>query len=277
MRCGEFTLDLGRPQVMGILNVTPDSFSDGGRFASLDAALEHGLRMQDEGAALIDVGGESTRPGAVAVPLDLELERVIPVIEALAPELRIPISVDTSKPEVMRAAVAAGAGMINDVHALQAEGAAECVASLGAGVAVVLMHRQGRAADMQNRPHYLDVVDEVIGFLHARAQRLRGLGLADTQMLFDPGIGFGKTLAHNLSLLKALPRFVDEFQRIALGVSRKSMFSQLLGERAPVDRVAASVQTALLAADAGAILLRVHDVAATVEALRLLRAIQTAE
>lgn len=277
LQCGRYSLDLARPRIMGILNVTPDSFSDGGQFVDVAHAVEHALRMQEQGAAIIDVGGESTRPGAPAVSLEQEIDRVMPIIEALVPHLDVPLSVDTSKPELMRLAVQAGAGMINDVNAFRAEGAEAVVAGLPDDIALVLMHMQGQPRTMQQAPYYDNVLDEVGAFLQQRCERLQGLGIRGDRIVVDPGIGFGKTLGHNLSLLKGLPQMLERFQRVLLGVSRKSMFAQLLGLAEPEQRVAASVQTALLAAQAGVGLLRVHDVQATNEALCLLDAIQQAD
>ncbi len=276
LRCAGHLLPLDRTCLMGILNVTPDSFSDGGRFLEPAAALAQARRMRAAGADIIDVGGESTRPGAQAVPLDVELARVIPVIETLAAELDIPVSIDSSKPEVMAAAVAAGAGMINDVNALQAPGAL-ALAAAHPSVAVVLMHMQGQPRSMQSNPHYEDVVEEVSAFLRERLQAARNAGIEAQRIVVDPGIGFGKSLAHNLSLLKALPRLVGEFGPLLLGVSRKSLFDKLYGGLPLEQRVAPSVQTALLAAQSGAAILRVHDVAETAAALHLWQAIRTAE
>lgn len=276
LRCAGLTLPRDRPALMGILNVTPDSFSDGGRFLDPAAALAQARQMRDAGADIIDVGGESTRPGARGVPVQEELDRVIPVIQALIAELDVTVSVDSSKPEVMAAALAAGAGMINDVNALRAPGALE-LAAAHREVGVVLMHMQGEPRSMQQDPRYADVVAEVAGFLRARRDAALAAGIEAQRILVDPGIGFGKSLAHNLSLLKALPQLVEEFGPLLLGVSRKSMFDKLYGGLPVEQRVAPSVQAALLAAQAGAAILRVHDVAETAAALHLWQAIRTAD
>jgi dihydropteroate synthase len=258
-------LALDAPVVMGVLNVTPDSFSDGGRYADARAAVTHGLRMVEEGAAIVDVGGESTRPGASPVDIAEELARVIPVIEALARH-RVSISVDTSKPEVMRAAVAAGASMINDVRALRAPGALEAAA--GSGAAVCLMHMQGEPRDMQADPRYADVVGEVRAFLAARVETCIGAGIAAERLCIDPGIGFGKRPEHNLELLRRLGELTRDELPVLVGVSRKSIVGALTG-RASGDRLAGSVALAALAAARGALILRAHDVAATVDAVRV--------
>jgi len=268
--CAGKTLDLSYPRVMGILNVTPDSFSDGGRFLGREQAIAQALQMQHEGAALIDIGGESTRPGAEDVPLEQELERVIPVVEALAAELAVPISVDTSKPEVMQAAVAAGAGMINDVYALRREGALEAAAGLN--VPVCLMHMLGEPRSMQQNPVYHDVVVEVRDFLRRQVARCEAAGLPRHRLLLDPGFGFGKSLEHNLSLLKHLPELVAEGMPLLVGMSRKSMIGHVLG--LPVEqRLHGSLAVASLAAWMGASIIRVHDVRASVEAISMVRAV----
>ena len=268
--CAGKPLDLSQPRVMGILNVTPDSFSDGGRFFGRDQAIEQALRMQEEGAAIIDIGGESTRPGAADVPVQQELDRVIPLIEALAPALEVPISVDTSKPEVMRAAVEAGAGMINDVYALRRDGVLEAAAGLE--VPICLMHMQGQPRSMQQAPKYQDVVQEVRDFLLEQAARCEQAGISRHRLLLDPGFGFGKTLEHNLSLLKHLPQLVVEGYPILVGMSRKSMIGAVL--EVPVEeRLHGSVATATLAAWMGARIVRVHDVKATVEAMKMVAAV----
>ncbi len=270
--CATKPLDLTHPQVMGILNVTPDSFSDGGRFIKADEAIAQALRMVEEGAAIIDIGGESTRPGAAEVSLDDELARVIPVIEALAPELSVPISVDTSKAGVMRAAAAAGAGLINDVYALRREGALQAAAATG--LPVCLMHMQGEPRGMQANPQYEDVVAEVKGFLAERLAACEAAGIAREQVLLDPGFGFGKSLEHNLSLLKHLAEL--DGAPLLVGISRKSMIGLIL-DGAPVDeRLHGSVAAALLAAQAGARILRVHDVKPTADALRVWSAVVSA-
>jgi dihydropteroate synthase len=272
--CGGRGLDLSRPRIMGILNVTPDSFSDGGDFVSPAAALERARKMAAEGADLIDVGGESTRPGAPPVPVEEELARVVPVIEAIARELPLPISIDTSKPEVMRAAVAAGAGMINDVYALRREGALAAAAELGArGVAVCLMHMQGEPRTMQQAPQYQDVVAEVTAFMEARIAACEAAGIPRHRLILDPGFGFGKTLQHNLTLLRRLGEFQTLGLPLLVGLSRKSMIGALL-DGAPVEgRLHGSIAAAILAAGRGAAILRVHDVGPTAEALRVTQAV----
>ncbi len=272
--CAGTVVDLSRPQVMGILNVTPDSFSDGGHFVARDRALAHARAMVEEGAAIIDVGGESTRPGAEAVSVQEELDRVVPVIEALRAELPAAISVDTGKPEVMRAAVAAGAGFINDVRALREPGA--LAAAAAAGVPVCLMHMQGEPRSMQHRPHYVDVVAEVREFLLERAAACAAAGIPPHRILLDPGFGFGKTAEHNLRLLKHLPVLTDTGYVILAGLSRKSLIGTVLG--LPVEqRLAPSVALAVLAVWQGARIVRVHDVAATVQAVRMCAAVRAAE
>ena len=273
--CAGRRLVLDRPRVVGILNVTPDSFSDGGSHATVDAAVEHGLRMAEEGADMLDVGGESTRPGADDVPLDEELRRVIPVIEQLAARTSLPIAVDTSKPEVMRAAVAAGAGMINDVYALRREGALEAAAELR--VALCLMHMQGEPRSMQTEPHYDDVVGEVHRFLTDRLFACELAGIDKRQVMVDPGFGFGKTLEHNLALLRAIDRFGNLGSGCYVGLSRKSMIGRLTGREAPAQRAAGSLAAALIAAQRGARMVRVHDVAATVDALAVWQAVAAGE
>jgi dihydropteroate synthase len=254
------------PLVMGILNVTPDSFSDGGRYVSVEAALLRARAMLEEGADIIDVGGESTRPGADSVTVDEELARVIPVIEALRRATEAPVSVDTSKPEVMRAAAAAGASMINDVRALQADGAPELLAELG--LPVCLMHMQGEPRSMQAKPHYDDVVQEVLDFLLERAQVCMRAGVAAERIVLDPGFGFGKTLEHNLALLAGLDRIVEAGYPVLAGLSRKSMIGALLGDP-ECDRLVGSVALALYAVRKGAYIVRVHDVRQTRQALRV--------
>ncbi|HFC54359.1 MAG TPA: dihydropteroate synthase [Gammaproteobacteria bacterium] len=257
---------------MGILNVTPDSFSDGGVFFARDAALGRAREMHRAGATIIDVGGESTRPGAAPVELQQELDRVIPVIEALRGELPAVISVDTSKPEVMREAVRAGAGMINDVYALRRPGALEAAAA--AGVPVCLMHMQGEPRTMQQRPCYRNVVEEVGRFLRERIESCRAAGIAPGQLLIDPGFGFGKSLQHNLQLLQGLPRLADMGYPVLVGLSRKSMLGALLGER-PVDgRLYGGLAAATLAVWLGASIVRVHDVGPVVDALKITAALQ---
>lgn len=268
--CAGRVLKLDRPRVVGIINVTSDSFADGGVHATLEAAVAHGLALAGEGADALDVGGESTRPGAGDVSIEEELRRTIPVIERLAKETALPISIDTSKPEVMRAAVAAGAGMINDVYALRRDGAAEAAAALG--VPVVLMHMQGGPRTMQEAPHYDDVVAEVHRFLAERIFACEMAGIAKKHIVVDPGFGFGKALEHNLALLANLPRFVELGVPVLAGLSRKSMLGKLTG-RGVGERAHASVAAALIAAQRGAKLLRAHDVAGTVDALKVWAAV----
>jgi dihydropteroate synthase len=270
LRCADKTLDLSRPVVMGVLNVTPDSFSDGGRFLSVEAAVEQGVRMAAEGAALIDVGGESTRPGAEPVSADEELRRVIPVIERLRAATAAIICVDTSKAEVMRAASAAGAGLINDVRALREPGA--LAAAAASGGAVCLMHMQGEPRTMQLAPGYADVVAEVRAFLAARVASCVAAGLAAERLAVDPGFGFGKTLEHNLTLLRRLGELAADGLPVLVGLSRKSMLGTLTG-RAAAERVYGSVALAVIAVLAGARIVRAHDVAATVEALKVAAAV----
>lgn len=272
--CRGYALALDKPVVMGVLNVTPDSFSDGGRYGSASDAIAHGRRMAEEGAALIDVGGESTRPGSAAVDTAEELARVIPVIEALARAVRIPVSVDTSKPEVMRAAVVAGARMINDVRALRAPGALE--AAVESGAAVCLMHMQGEPRDMQADPHYGDVVAEVRAFLAVRADACVAAGVAPERLCVDPGIGFGKRPEHNLALLRRLNELTLDGLPVLVGVSRKSLIGIITG-RAMADRLAGSVALAALCAERGAAIVRAHDVAATVDAVKTGAALRAQE
>ena len=256
---------------MGIVNVTPDSFSDGGEHFDPDAAVAHGLRLAGEGADILDVGGESTRPGAVGVSLEEELRRVIPVIERLAAETSLPISIDTSKPEVMRAAVAAGAGMINDVCGLRSEGALDAAAGLG--VPVVLMHMLGEPGSMQAAPEYDDVVAEVHRFLAERIFAAEMAGIDKKRIVVDPGFGFGKTTQHNLQLLAQLQRFTELGVPVLAGLSRKKTIGELTGHADPHARIHGSVAAHLIAAQRGAMLLRVHDVAATVDALKVWNAV----
>ncbi|MES1167197.1 MAG: dihydropteroate synthase [Pseudomonadota bacterium] len=254
---------------MGVVNVTPDSFSDGGRFLDPAQALEHANRLMGEGADILDVGGESSRPGAAPVGVEEELRRVMPVLEKLA-GLPVPVSVDTSKPEVMRRSIAAGASMINDILALQAPGALEAVA--GSDAAVCLMHMLGEPRTMQKDPRYDDVVAEVGGFLGGRAQAAVAAGIARDRIVLDPGFGFGKTPQHNLELIRALPRLRALGYPVLAGLSRKSLFGKIVGREA-AERVHASAAGALLAAQRGAAIVRVHDVAATRDSLLVLRAI----
>ncbi len=268
--CGGRILALDRVRVVGIVNVTPDSFSGDGLAASPDAAIALGVRMLEEGADALDVGGESTRPGADEVPVEEELRRVIPVIEKLARDCAVPIWVDTSKPEVMRAAVAAGAGLINDINALRRDGAMDAAAELR--VPVVLTHMQGDPRTMQNAPYYDDVVSEVHRFLAERIFACEMSGIAKKKIIVDPGFGFGKTLEHNLALLRQLARFTDLGVPVLAGLSRKGIIGALT-DRAQGERVHGSVAAAMIAARYGAKLLRVHDVAATVDALKVWNAV----
>jgi len=268
--CGGRQLRLDRPRIMGVVNVTPDSFSDGGTFADLEAAVAHGVALVEAGADLLDIGGESTRPGAAAVDEAEELRRVIPVIERLAAAVAVPIAVDTSKPAVMRAAVAAGAGLINDVYALRRDGALEAAAELK--VPVCLMHMQGEPRTMQDAPHYDDVVGEVHRFLAERIFACEMSGLDKRRLLVDPGFGFGKTLEHNLRLLRQLARFGDLGVPVLAGLSRKAMLGALTG-RSVGERVHGSVTAALIAVQNGASIVRVHDVAATRDALAVWNAV----
>jgi dihydropteroate synthase len=269
--CAGRILKLDRPRVMGIVNATPDSFSDGGEHATVEAAIAHGLALAGEGADILDIGGESTRPGAAEVSPEEELRRVIPVIEALARQTSLPLSIDTSKPEVMRAAVAAGAGMLNDVHALRREGALEAAAALG--VPVVLMHMLGEPRSMQEAPRYDDVVAEVHRFLAERIFAAEMVGIAKKNIVVDPGFGFGKTGEHNLLLLAQLGRFRELGVPILAGLSRKKTIGDITGRDDPRQRVSGSVAAHLVAAQRGALLLRVHDVAATVDALKVWNAV----
>ncbi|MGD8174825.1 dihydropteroate synthase [Marinimicrobium sp. ARAG 43.8] len=271
MRFGSHNLDLSRPRLMGILNTTPDSFSDGGSYyqngqLSLDLTLQRARKMLEEGADIIDVGGESTRPGARPPSEQEELDRVIPVVESLVKELGALVSVDTSSPAVMRASVRAGAGLINDVRALQREGALEAVAE--SGLPVCLMHMQGQPETMQAQPTYSDPVVEVIDFLKARAAECERAGIDRERLILDPGFGFGKTLAHNLALLRQLNDLVALGFPVLVGLSRKSMMDKLLG-RDVSERLPGSLALALAAAERGAHIIRVHDVAATRDVLKV--------
>ena len=269
--CAGKPLDLSRPRIMGVLNVTPDSFSDGGDFFTPENAITRAEQMVDEGAAIIDVGGESTRPGAAAVSLDEELQRVIPVIEALHGSVPVPISIDTRKPAVMQAAVAAGAGLINDVSALQETGAVEMAASLG--VPVCLMHMQGNPETMQATPVYNNVVDEVVAYLEVRAAACMQQGIPKARILLDPGFGFGKTTPHNLLLLQQLERLVETGFPVMVGLSRKSLIGKVLD--LPVDnRLYPGVALAVLAVWKGAVLVRCHDVRPTREAIEMCQAVR---
>jgi len=273
LHCGPHRLDLSTPVVMGILNVTPDSFADGGRFAGFNQAIEHALSMIEAGAGIIDVGGESTRPGALAVSETQEIDRVVPVIEALASLTRIPISVDTSKAGVIRAAVRAGAAIVNDVRALRDDGALEAAAAGSA--AVCLTHMQGEPRTMQHDPRYGDVVAEVRDFLDERIRACEAAGIDRTRLLIDPGIGFGKRLEHNVRLLASLPQLETLGVPLLIGVSRKSMFGALL-DRALEQRLPGSLAVATAAVLAGAAIVRAHDVAETVDAVKTAAALKAA-
>lgn len=268
--CGKFTLKLDRPLIMGIVNVTPDSFSDGGRFFSRDRAIEHGLKLIQDGADLLDIGGESTRPGSLPVNLDDEMQRVIPVIEALR-DKNIPLSIDTQKTAVMDAAINAGASMINDVNALRAEGALDVAASGGAGIC--LMHMIGTPQTMQQVIDYNDILAEVMAYLRTRARAAEQAGIAKNRIVLDPGFGFGKRTVHNLALLRGLEKIAALGYPVLAGLSRKSIFGDITGKPA-AERIYASIAAAVLAAQNGASIIRVHDVAATRDALAVLQAVQ---
>ncbi len=268
--CAGRRLTFDRTRIMGVLNLTPDSFSDGGQWMGKTEAIQHALAMEDAGADIIDVGGESTRPAAEAVSLQQELDRVIPVIESIAPRLSVPVSIDTSKPEVMHEAVAAGAGMINDVYALRHNGAVKTAAELA--VPVCLMHMLGDPRTMQNNPVYADVAGEVEEFLLNRAQVCESDGISKRHIVLDPGFGFGKTLQQNIRLFQALPELISRGYPVLVGVSRKAMIGQLTG-RGVSERVAGSITAAALAARMGAALVRVHDVSETRDALTVATAL----
>jgi dihydropteroate synthase len=272
LQCGPHRLDLTRPRVMGILNVTPDSFADGGHHLDPSRALDHAREMIGDGAAIIDIGGESTRPGAQPVSEAEELERVIPLVAALAGEGAL-VSVDTMKPGIMRAAIAAGAAMVNDVRALQARGALEAVAASSA--AVCLMHMRGEPRTMQADPHYEDVVREVGDFLLDRALTCEAAGIARDRIVIDPGFGFGKTLSHNLELLRSLSALTETGYPVLAGLSRKATIGRITG-RDVGDRMAGSVAAALAAVARGASIVRVHDVRETVDALNVWWAVEDA-
>ena len=267
--CGKFTYDLSRPLVMGIVNVTPDSFSDGGHHLHSEAAIFHARKLVAEGADILDIGGESTRPGAKAVSLQEELDRVMPVIEGLH-DVSVPLSIDTCKPEVMRAALAAGASMVNDINALQQPEALAAVAASNA--AVCLMHKQGKPASMQEQPRYEDVVSEVMTFLRERVMLAISAGIAQDRIVIDPGFGFGKTLEHNLTLLRNLDKMATLGVPVLAGLSRKSMLGAITGQ-AVEQRLPASIAAALLAIQRGAGIVRVHDVQATCDALKIWQAV----
>ena len=272
--CGNRVLDLAHTHVMGILNVTPDSFSDGGRFAALDAALRHAESMVLAGATLVDVGGESTRPGAPTVSQQEELDRVAPVVERISRELDVIISVDTSAPVVMTEVARLGAGLINDVRSLRREGALQAAAATG--LPVCLMHMLGEPGDMQNNPHYDDLVGEVSAFLADRMQQCAAAGIASDRIILDPGFGFAKTLQHNLSLFKHMDALLLLGRPLLVGVSRKSMIGQTLN-RPVSERLYGSLALAALAMNKGARILRVHDVAQTVDVVRMIAAVESAD
>lgn len=270
LRCANIQLDVSSPRIMGILNVTPDSFSDGGLHAQVESAVEHAHRLITQGAAMIDIGGESTRPGAQAVPLQQELDRVLPVLAALQGCGAV-LSVDTRQPEVMAAALAAGAHMINDINALQADGALQAVVNSDA--AVCLMHKQGEPQAMQNNPSYQDVVAEVMYFLGVRLAAAEAAGIARERIVVDPGFGFGKSLQHNLKLLHHLDRITQLGVPLLVGISRKSMLGKITG-RAVDQREYAGLAAHVLAVMRGARILRVHDVAACQDALKIIQAVE---
>jgi len=267
--CGKFQLNLNRPHVMGIVNVTPDSFSDGGKYTSTDLAVAHGLELIAEGADILDIGGESTRPGAEPVSLDEELRRVIPVIEALRAVSTVPLSIDTYKPEVMRQAIAAGIDIVNDVRALQEEQAVQIVANSNVGVC--LMHMQGMPQTMQIAPSYQDVVAEVKQFLIERMQVVMSAGIAQERIVLDPGFGFGKTTAHNIALIQHLGE-IGELGPLLVGLSRKAVLGKIAGGDEQ-QRLHAGLAASVISAMKGAKIVRVHDVKATVDALKVVTAV----
>ena len=267
---GKFQLDLSRPHVMGIVNITPDSFSDGGRYASTEKAIAHAMQLVADGADILDIGGESTRPGATPVSLEEELSRVIPVIEALVGKAGIAISIDTYKPEVMRQAILAGADIVNDVRALQEPGALEIVAQSNAGVC--LMHMKGTPQTMQIEPVYDDVVAEVTDFLQERLLAAESAGIAADRIVLDPGFGFGKRTAHNLALLQDLAAIKALGRPLLVGLSRKSVLGQLLGNDVD-ERLHASIAASVISVMKGASIVRVHDVKATADALKVVAAV----
>ncbi|MEO0439066.1 MAG: dihydropteroate synthase [Pseudomonadota bacterium] len=279
LRCGTRTLDLSEPALMGVLNITPDSFSDGGRWIrngtpALDSLLTEATAMVDAGAQILDVGGESTRPGAAAVSLQEEMDRVLPVVEALANSCDAVVSVDSSSPELMRAAADLGAGMLNDVRALQREGALEAASELG--LPVCLMHMQGSPVTMQEAPAYDNAVADVMGFLQMRANACEAAGISSQKILLDPGFGFGKTLEHNLALVRGLKQLAALGYPLLVGVSRKSMVGAITGK--PVaERLAGSLALALITLQRGASILRVHDVVETADMMRVYQAVREAE
>lgn len=273
LRCAQHTLDLSRPHIMGILNVTPDSFSDGGRYNTLDAAVRRATEMQAAGASLIDIGGESTRPGAAKVSVQQELDRVAPLVELIARECDVIISVDTSTPEVIRESARLGAGLINDVRALQREGA--LAAAAATDLPVCLMHMRGEPQTMQDEPHYADVAAEVAAFLQERIAACVQVGITPERIVLDPGFGFAKNTQHNYELFQRLPELLSLQCPLLVGVSRKSMIGNILNQ--PVDqRLYGSLALAVMALERGAKILRVHDVAQTMDVLKIFNAVQTA-
>jgi len=274
LKCGRQTLDLSQPQVMAVLNITEDSFSDGGRWLNPERALEHAMQMAAEGAGIIDIGGESTRPGATSVSLSEELDRVIPVIETLSSTLEIPISIDTSKAEVMTAAVVAGAGMINDVWGLRQPGALQAAAN--ANVPVCIMHMQRQPENMQKQPRYQNVLEEINAFFSQRIAAATAAGIETEKLLLDPGFGFGKTLEHNLTILANLDAFAHFKLPLLVGISRKTMLGEVTGADIS-DRVPAGIAAATIAALQGANIIRSHDVAASVQAMKLSYALMSVD
>lgn len=270
-QCGKYSLPLNRPHVMGIVNVTPDSFSDGGQYHTVDQAVTHALQLIDEGADILDIGGESTRPGAEIVPLEEELKRVIPVIEALVKLVKVPISIDTYKTEVMRYAINAGADLVNDVKALREPGALEVVAA-SPSVGVCLMHMQGTPQTMQTEPSYQDVVKEVAEFLQARMEAAVAHGIAKKRILLDPGFGFGKRTVHNVALIQQLDTLQQLGQPLLVGLSRKSVLGKLVGGDES-ERLYAGIAASVISVMKGARIVRVHDVKATVDALKVVSAV----
>jgi dihydropteroate synthase len=267
--CGRFQLDLSKPRVMGIVNVTPDSFSDGGKFSTTEKAIAHALQLVEEGAEILDIGGESTRPGATPVPLDEELKRVIPVIEGLR-DVGVPLSIDTYKPQVMQAAITAGADIVNDVCALREPQALEIVVASQAGVC--LMHMQGRPQTMQADPQYDDVVSEVRDFLKDRLNAAQQAGIDPSRIVLDPGFGFGKRTAHNLTLLNHLNDIQALGLPLLIGLSRKSVLGQVVGSSVD-ERVHASIAASVVSVMKGANIVRVHDVKPTIDALKIVQAV----
>jgi dihydropteroate synthase len=263
----------GGTLVMGVLNVTPDSFSDGGEFFDTSKAIEHGLQMAGDGAAIIDVGGESTRPGSSPISTEEQIRRIVPVIEALARKINVPISIDTINCEVAEAALDAGAAMINDITSFSDERMGKLAAERG--VPVVLMHMQGTPKTMQIEPKYKDVVAEVLAFLFERAKRAGGFGILKERIFIDPGIGFGKTVEHNLLLLRNIDRFVDSGYRVCIGTSRKSFIGRMTGREKPAERIFGTAATVALCAAAGVSIVRVHDVAEMVDVVKIINAIES--